>query len=447
MSNRINDVRKWALRRMLLCGLVLVFVAHESARAAQAQVWDGRRWQPQTALTLAEVAEFKPGPLVQLSRYGGWTGRKFRATGFFRVEQARERWWLVDPEGCAFLSVGLCSVNLSNFERAAVRKAFANDDAWAAQTGQMLKSAGFNTLGRWSKWETFRPQNPMPYTSTLSFMHSYAKSRPAANGERGFPNQCMPVFDPEFADFCDRYAAALDAAKDDPWLLGHFTDNELPFRPDSLTNFLALPAADTGHKAALAWLAERGKMPAQITPQDAEDFLAETARRYCSTVVAAVRKHDSNHLVIGSRIHGRTICPAVFRGSKALDVVTINYYHRWAPEQERMAEWVKLSGRPFLISEWYAMSVPPDNLPINGAGFRVRTDAERGLFYQNMTLGLLQIPGCVGWHWFKYSGDEPGIHKGLVSPELTPHQPLLQSMKEINDQVYRLVEHFQPSTR
>jgi hypothetical protein len=110
-----------------------------------------------------------------------------------------------------------------------------------------------------------------------------------------------------------------------------------------------------------------------------------------------------------------------------------------------MAAWVRLSGRPFLVSEWYAMSVEPGNMPQSGAGFRVRSDAERGLFYQNMTLGLLRDPGCVGWHWFKYGGDEAGAHKGVVNPEFGPHQPLLAHMREINGQVYQLADYFHPS--
>jgi len=425
---------------------VLWFLLCRPVQGAQAAVWDRNTWQHQSSLSVDELPGFKPGPPPTLSRYGGWVERKFRATGFFHTEKARERWWLVDPDGCAFLSAGLCSVNLSTFDSAVVQRTFTNGTVWAEHTAHLLKSAGFNTLGRWSRWELFRPQHPMPYTTTLSFMQSYAKRRATANGERGFPRQCMPVFDPNFQEFCDDYATVLDATKDDPWLLGHFTDNELPFRPDSLTNFLGLPSTDMGHKAAIHWLTEHNITPDRITPKDQEEFLTEVARRYYSTVVTAIRKHDPNHLVIGSRIHGRTICPAVFRGSAPLDVVSINYYHRWSPEPERLTNWMVLSGRPFLVSEWYAMSVQPDKIPQTGAGFRVRTDAERGLFYQNMTLGLLRHPGCVGWHWFKYGGDEPGIHKGLVNLQFTPHQPLLDRMKHLNAQLYRLAEHYQHST-
>jgi len=39
----------------------------------------------------------------ELDQFGGWTGRRFEATGFFRLEKD-ERWWLVTPDGNAFLS-------------------------------------------------------------------------------------------------------------------------------------------------------------------------------------------------------------------------------------------------------------------------------------------------------------------------------------------------------
>ena len=39
-------------------------------------------------------------------QYGGWTGLQFTATGYFRTEKT-DRWWLVTPEGNAFLSFGI----------------------------------------------------------------------------------------------------------------------------------------------------------------------------------------------------------------------------------------------------------------------------------------------------------------------------------------------------
>ncbi|MGY8879277.1 MAG: hypothetical protein ACKVKV_01225, partial [Dehalococcoidia bacterium] len=42
----------------------------------------------------------------ELDRFGGWKGKRFQATGYFRVDKD-ERWWLVTPEGNAFLSFGI----------------------------------------------------------------------------------------------------------------------------------------------------------------------------------------------------------------------------------------------------------------------------------------------------------------------------------------------------
>ena len=39
--------------------------------------------------------------------YGGDRERGFRATGYFRLEQTPERWWLVDPDGNGFITIGL----------------------------------------------------------------------------------------------------------------------------------------------------------------------------------------------------------------------------------------------------------------------------------------------------------------------------------------------------
>jgi hypothetical protein len=41
------------------------------------------------------------------SRYGGYKAKAFRASGYFRTHHDGQRWWLVDPEGYAFLSVGV----------------------------------------------------------------------------------------------------------------------------------------------------------------------------------------------------------------------------------------------------------------------------------------------------------------------------------------------------
>jgi hypothetical protein len=58
----------------------------------------------------------------------------------------------------------------------------------------------------------------------------------------------------------------------------------------------------------------------------------------------------------------------------------------------------------------------------------------------------------VGWHWFKYIDNDPedrradpsnrDSNKGIVSNRYEPYQPLLESMKRINERAYGLVDYF-----
>ena len=87
-----------------------------------------------------------------------------------------------------------------------------------------------------------------------------------------------------------------------------------------------------------------------------------------------------------------------------------------------------------------------------GAGWLVKTQRERGEFYENFTLGLLASKACVGWHWFKYIDNDPkekksdpsnrDSNKGMLNNRYEPYTPLLDSMKRINQRAYRLADYF-----
>lgn len=48
--------------------------------------------------------------------YGGSEDRRFEATGYSRLERAEDRWWTVDPDGGAFVTVGLNLADESNLK-------------------------------------------------------------------------------------------------------------------------------------------------------------------------------------------------------------------------------------------------------------------------------------------------------------------------------------------
>ena len=189
-------------------------------------------------------------------------------------------------------------------------KQFGSTEKWAASTSQLLRQHGYNGLGPWCDRKLYpSPEAPLVYTKLWNFMSSYSKKRGGthqAPGHTGYPQNCPFIFDPEFPAFCLQHAKQLAHTKEDPWLLGHLTDNELPWRLEMLENYLKLPPTDHGHQAAKKWLSKRQKTGSKkITDQDRKDFLAYAADTYFTAVTTAIRKHDPNHLILGSRFHGR----------------------------------------------------------------------------------------------------------------------------------------------
>jgi len=416
-----------------------------------------------TLTDLPEVAALQPD--TGLSQYGGWKARQVKATGFFYPTQVDRRWWLVDPEGYLYLNRGIAAVSQLGTPgaRAAGQKLFGGSQGWAAQTAQLMRENGFTGLGAWSATEQFQAvKPPLLYTRIWNFMSSYGAKRGGTYqkaGHMGYPNDCIFVFDPAFETFCDEHAKQLAKQKDDPWLLGHFSDNELPFWRTSLRGYLKLPDVEPGHQAAQKWLLERHGAQAtvaDITEQDEKDFLEFAVSRYFRIVSTAIKKYDPNHLFLGSRINGRaSTYPEVFRAAGPyLDVVAVNYYWAWSPDKDLMAMWNRESGRPILITEWYAKGMDSGLANKSGAGWVVKTQADRGRFYQNFTLGLLESKVCVGWDWFKYIDNDPdakGVdpsnvdsNKGIVSNRYEPYVPLLDAMKQINERIYGITTHFGP---
>jgi hypothetical protein len=421
-------------------------------------------WKPQPTVTLDQLAGFAPGS-EGLCPYGGLLSSHADATGFFRAEWVNGRWWLVDPDGHLFLTIGVCSVTTNETERgrAALAERFGSTEEWAAQTTAQLWDLGFNTLGCWSAWERFVQGKPrLPYTTRWNFMSGYGKLRGGTYpqpGHTGYPSDCIFVFDPEFEAFCEKHAQQnLTATKDDPYLLGHFSDNEMPFPADALDRYLALPETDPGHQAAAKWVEEHGAVKGDkgFGAEDRDAFLEYVSATYFRLVGTAIKRADPNHLYLGSRFHGAVLKrEPVFRGAGPyVDVVSANYYGAWTPNSELMSQWAEWSGRPFAVTEWYAKGMDSGMTNVSGAGWTVKTQEDRGRFYQNFTLGLLKHPGCVGWHWFKYMDNDPtdtradpsntDSNKGLVSNTYVPWTPLCDAMRTLNHQACLLREFLQP---
>ena len=391
----------------------------------------------------------------ELSRYGGESASVLAETGYFHVQAVNGSWVIVDPEGSPFISKGINSVRMGSTAASvsALTDKFGHENRWPEKTVKDLRAWGFNTIGSWSDWQRLRKADVrMPYTVMWNFMSRYGRKVGGVyqeSGHVGYPNGCIYVFDKAFERFCDQHARQMLELQDDPYLLGHFSDNEMPLRPDMLDRYLELKETDEGYRAAVAWLKARRVKPASITEEIREAFVEYAAETYFSTIKRAIIKHDPNHMYLGCRFHGKALnMKSLFKAAADhVDIISINWYWQWAPDDEKMENWKQWSGRPFIITEFYAKGMDSGMGNTSGAGWVVKTQQERGYFYQHFTLGLLKHPNCVGWHWHRYMDNDPDAgedpsnvdsNKGIVTCRYEAHEDLIAEMERMNTAVYTL---------
>ncbi len=361
-------------------------------------------------------------------QYGGWTRLKGRATGFFHTEQIQGRWWLVSPDGNAFLSKGVCHVAYSP-ESPSSPPAPADPHQWAERTSRQLRGWGLNTVGAWSAPELYG--TGMAYTPILNMASAVQRDLWLKGGVVDF-------FGPEFRDAAERVAAeTCPRYAKDPWLLGYFTDNELRWGPDwrsketLLASYLKMPPGSIGRRQAEAFVKARG--------QDPEAFLQMAAAEYARICREAILRHDPNHLVIGCRFAGYAN-PAVLKGvGPYFDVISYNNYGAQAPI-DKLREITALTGKPTMVTE-FSFKAMDSGLPnTKGAAKPVATQKDRAGGFTAYVGALASLPGCVGYHWFQYR-DQPkqgrtldgeNSNYGLVRIDGTPWELLTARFTEVN---------------
>ena len=407
---------------------------------------------------------FKPEKF-ETNSYGSNKNLQTKATGFYRTEKLNNRWWIIDPEGFANFQRVVNGLRQGNSERnkTSFDSIYKNDENWINKTFQDFSDFGFNGIGAWSDTEAIIKgnklnKNKFSYSLMLNFMSSYGKKRGGTYqlpGNIGYPNQCIFVFDKEFESYCDEYAKITLETKDDSNLIGYFSDNELPFGLGNLQGYLNLPdTADAGRKFADKWLKSKKINLSDITDATRSEFAGIVAERYYRIVSKAIRKYDTNHLYLGSRLHGspKNTESIVRAAGKYCDIVSINYYGSWTPDKNLMKNWGSWAGKPFMITEFYTKAMDSGLANTTGAGFTVHSQQDRGFAYQNFCLGLLQSTNCVGWHWFRYQDNDPTAkgadpsnldsNKGLLNTEYQWYKPMIRYMKQLNDNVYSLINYF-----
>ncbi len=200
-------------------------------------------------------------PFDKWTVYGGWKDKKLKeGTGYFSSHKENGKWWLTDPLGYAFFSMGPdcvgpggdCRIGgvekwldwlpdekdevfgemfdepiqkgnrrrkrMFSFFKANLYRAFGEYwyEKWESMMSCQLKKYGMNTLGNWSDSQILGKMD-IPYVTSLPEFPATKQSI-----FRDFPD----VFDEEYVHQAKRCAQALKERKNDPLMIGYFLRNE-----------------------------------------------------------------------------------------------------------------------------------------------------------------------------------------------------------------------------
>jgi hypothetical protein len=280
-----------------------------------------------------------------------------------------------------------------------------------------LDAWGFNTIGNWSEprlWDTHRKA----YQVNLGGWGM-------REGFMGLPD----VYAEEFLKIADRDAAAQCAPrKNDPWLLGYFIGNEPPWpgRESLVVDVILDGRPSAIQREARAFLA------AGDTPARRKEFIYRAFEKFIAVTMAAIRRHDPNHLILGLRFGGGVLPLEMLRACRVFDVYSLNVY---APQVDvkRLEEINRVTGRPILIGEFH-FGVPGRGL---AAGLvQVRDFAERGAAYRNYVEQAAAFPALIGTSWFQWI-DQPctgrmdgeNYNIGVVDVTDRPYPELVDAMR------------------
>ena len=407
--------------------------------------------------------------------YGGYTGgARYEATGFFYTKKIGDRWWTIDPLGYPFYRVAcvLITQGSSTNQKAATLAKYGNAATWAQATTDRMWELGYNSAGGWSDLTNLIKANkPLTQTKIFYAMTNYSKDTGvniSTSGNTELLYGVMPVFDPAFDVSAEESVReAVEQYGDSSDIYGWMSDNELPCSMNMLDNSLNLNIRDprSVYSYANAWTflyMRLGK--SDITIKDVTDELRKEYRamvydKYFSVVTKHLETYAPNHQYLGCRFIGNCYKDESIMRTAGYhcDVISLNYYSVWQGDPTLLADMQRWAGRPFIITEWYAKGMDvweADNRMTNrsGAGWTVRTQADRGKFYHNYALQLLECKGCVGFDWFQYWDNDPenlnadlsnrNSNKGIMNNSAEEYTILTAAMKELNDQKYNLINFF-----
>jgi hypothetical protein len=399
--------------------------------------------------------------------YGGWAGGPtLQATGFFRVEKHRGKWWLVDPDGRLFFSHGVDCVRMLDttpieeratwfedvpvdkpefkeflskghtlkghyagrspqcfsFAAANMKRKYGEDwtAAYADTAHRRLRSWGLNTIANWSDASVFLMRRT-PYTDTLG-----SRGARMIEGSEGYWAKFPDVFDASFRDGIRRAVEGKrTTSANDPWCLGYFSDNEMSWGDDTALALAALksPPDQAAKKEFLADLKAKYSDVARLNAawgtrhaswdallesreapdkQQAREDLTAFATKTAETYFRTVREAIKTVAPNQLYLGCRFAWVNDLAAIAAGKFCDVVSYNLY---RRSVADFKYPGGdKPLIIGEFHFGAL--DRGVFHTGLVPVENQAARAQTYRDYVLGAARHPLFVGTHWFQWK-DEP----------------------------------------
>ncbi|MBN1270583.1 MAG: hypothetical protein JXB04_13415 [Kiritimatiellae bacterium] len=396
-------------------------------------------------------------------------------TGFVTIQKIDGRYWFMH-DGKPFIERGVNVVgSIYDTRQKGGRhyNALALYDgvtaAWAGDTLKRLRDWHFNTVAAWSD----------EYLYTNSSLY-HTRVIPFGPWGQGRDNRLMDVFSEKYAQEIDDVAARHVAPHaQNPYLIGYFANNELPFygrrgwptdpNVSLLTRYMNLPEGSPSKIRAVEFLRghysndfaaftsdwetdvssfdellrlRRLRPRSPRARQPVARWAGIVAEEYYRLTSEAIRRHDPNHLFLGSRFAYRAQESVMAACGKYADVISVNLYRKTGTFDTNVAGAIAaLTGKPIMITEfsWSAMENSSGCANTTGADVAVPTQRDRAECFRRYTTAALEQPYIVGYDWFCYADQSPdgrfdgeNCNYGLVDIHDQPYTVLLDAIRDIN---------------
>lgn len=431
-------------------------------------------------------------------------GRKFEATGRFRTQKVDGKWFFITPQGNLFWSFGVNTVgmyaptcvserenyfadafdpkytsrsnqirhlykkpyNVFHFEHRNMELKYGAN--WRSLYGEIVgkraRKWGVNTLGCWTQGFVFKKAK-VPYTASVSLP---IQCRIKTKGYLSQYWQDAPdYFDPQLEANSIERVKKLKEYIDDPYCLGVFVDNELPWQSKTLVLPKALLQSPADQPAKIKFremLREKYKdidalNKAWNAPyKDFDDFLRRDSfvpatkaaeadmlafeekfyDAYFRICKNAIKTVSPDTLYISCRFAWKNelVCKAATRYA---DVVAYNWYK---DDASKLAHPEDSLDKPIIIGEYHFGN---QDAGVFGGGLRPRATMKDRIKANNKYVkSALKNPSIVGVHWFRWSdqvasgrsGDGENYCVGMVDICDTPVYEFTDSLRNLAEKLY-----------